>query len=85
MDQLEELLHKFRRTPQTCGTMPSTYYATVRAFVAAGKTETLMRVMEDTYNYGLFPDDVSLVYLVNHFVKVSYLQIYKTDKRRQFA
>ena len=57
-----------RRTPQTISTTPSTFHAVVRAFVRAGQTDNLLRMLEDPLNYGLFPDDASLVLLLNHFV-----------------
>jgi len=68
MDQLEELLHQFRRTPQTWLTMESTPHAVVRACLAEGRTDNLMRMLDEPLNFGLFPDDYSLVFMLNHFL-----------------
>lgn len=68
LEQLEELLHQFRRTPQTILNLPSTQFAVVRTFVEEGSTDNLLRLMDDRFNYGIFPDDYSLVYLLNHFL-----------------
>ena len=48
--------------------MPSTAYAAVRAFLEAGQTDTLMRMLDDRLNYGLFPSDAVYVMLLNHFL-----------------
>jgi small subunit ribosomal protein S27 len=68
LEQLEELMHKFRRTPQTVLLMPSTPYATIRVFLEADKTDTLMRMVDDRFNYGIFPDDASLAMMLDHFL-----------------
>jgi len=69
MDQMEELLHQFRRTPQTWLTMESTHHAVVRACLAQNRTDNLMRMLDDPLNYGLFPDNYSLVLMLDKFLK----------------
>ena len=71
MDQLEELLHQFRRTPQTVLTFPSTTHAVVRTFIEEDRTDNLMRMLDDRLNYGLFPDDYCLVLMLDHFLEKS--------------
>lgn len=68
LEQLEELLFKFRRTKQTFLTSPGTIQATVRAFLNNNRTDNLMRMIDDRLNFGLFIDDYSHVLLLNHFL-----------------
>ncbi len=68
MEHLEELLYKFRRTPHTVLMMPSTTFAAVRAFLEAGQTDTLMRMLDDRLNYGIFPSEASYVMMLDHFL-----------------
>ncbi len=69
MDQLEELLHQFRRTPQTVTTLASTPHAVVRTLLAEDRSDNLMRILDDPLNYGLFPDDYCLVYMMDHYLE----------------
>ena len=48
--------------------MPSTTYAVARVFIEAGETDTLMRMMDDRLNYGLFPDTPTFAMILNHFL-----------------
>ena len=68
MEQLEELLHQFRRTPQTVSTLDSTHHAVVRSCISEGRSDNLMRMLDDPLNFGLFPDNYSLVFMLNHFL-----------------
>ena len=61
LNQLEEVLHRFRRTPETATTLESTHHGVVRAFLDAGSYDDLGRVISDPLNYGLFPDVYSLI------------------------
>ena len=48
--------------------MPSTTYAVARLFLDAGETDTLMRMLDDRLNYGLFPDTPTLAMILDHFL-----------------
>ena len=69
LDQLEDILKKFRRTPQTNMSLDSMSHAVVRAFVDSGNELGLMRVLRDREAYGIFPDDYSLVYMLDTFIE----------------
>ena len=96
MEQLEELLHQLRRSPQTCLTTPSTPYAFVRACVREKRTDTLLWMIDDPLSYGIFPDDASLVFLLNHFlvkenwrdaakvrIEKMYFDVFEVDQNRK--
>nr|ACO11897.1 Mitochondrial 28S ribosomal protein S27 [Lepeophtheirus salmonis] len=67
-DPLEDLLHRFRRTPQSFKTLPSTHHAVVRAYLSLGKTEELLRMLDDRLNFGLFLDPYSTILLLDSFL-----------------
>ena len=67
LEQLKELLRRFRLTEQTCLMMPSTHHAVVRAFVDGGNTDTLMSILNQRLEYGVFPDEYTSTFLLNHF------------------
>ena len=67
LEQLKELLRRFRLTEQTCLMMPSTHHAVVRAFVDGGNTDTLMSILNQQLEYGVFPDEYTSTFLLNHF------------------
>ena len=68
LEQLEELLRRFRKTEQTCLMMGSTHHAAARAFVDGGHTDSLMRILNSPVEFGIFPDDYTYTYLLNHFL-----------------
>ena len=59
--QLEEVLHKHRRTPQTWLTLPSTHHGVVRTYLDIKDFDSLTRVLNDPLNYGVFPDGFALI------------------------
>jgi small subunit ribosomal protein S27 len=68
LDQLEELLRRFRQTEQTCLTMPATHHAVARAFVDGGNTDSLLRILNNRVEFGIFPDNYTYTYLLEHFL-----------------
>ena len=68
LEQLEELLRRFRKTEQTCLMMNSTYHAVARAFVDGGNPDSLLRILNNRVEFGIFPDDYTYTYLLNHFL-----------------
>lgn len=69
MDELEELVHRLRKSPATADTLPSTSYALIRAFMKAGKYDELMRILNDRWNYGVFLDHHVANILMDEFLK----------------
>nr|CAG4641675.1 EOG090X05Q1 [Eurycercus lamellatus] len=56
LDDLEEITCKFRRCPNTIRALPSTSHAVIRTYIQFKNTESLMRLLDDRLNYGLFLD-----------------------------
>uniref|UniRef100_A0A146LW95 28S ribosomal protein S27, mitochondrial n=1 Tax=Lygus hesperus TaxID=30085 RepID=A0A146LW95_LYGHE len=69
LDELDDLLHRFRMGTGSGNTLPSTHHAVVRAYLNAGETSELLRILNDRLNYGIFLDDYSNLLLMDHFVK----------------
>ena len=69
LEQIEEILQRFRQTPQTNFMLPSTTHAVVRAFLEGEATDKLLKILDERAAYGIFPDDYSLVQMLNHFLK----------------
>ncbi|KAF6199573.1 hypothetical protein GE061_007599 [Apolygus lucorum] len=69
LDELDDLLHRFRLGTGSENTLPSTHHAVVRAYLDAGETSELLRILDDRLNYGVFLDDYSNLLLMDHFVK----------------
>ncbi|GIX77615.1 hypothetical protein CEXT_694951 [Caerostris extrusa] len=69
LDELEHLLYRFRRTKRSTEIMDSTNYAVIRAFLKFKQYESLMRILKDRENYGIFPDLFSYNILISTFLK----------------
>ena len=68
-EQLEELLRRFRATPEAIKLMDSTTHAVMRGSIDVEQTDILMKFLNDRIKYGLILDDFSNVMLLNHFIK----------------
>ena len=68
-EQLEELLRRFRATPEAMKLMDSTTHAVMRGSIDVEQTDILMKFLGDRLKYGLILDDFSNVMLLNHFIK----------------
>jgi len=69
VSEIEEVVHRLRTTPATVDTLPSTSHAVIRAFMKAGESAELMRILSDRMNYGVFLDFHSANMLMNDFLK----------------
>lgn len=69
LDEMEELVHRLRRSPATADTLPSTNYAVLRALLNADRTDDLLRILGDRWNYGIFLDFHLANLLMNEFLK----------------
>ncbi|KAJ9592010.1 hypothetical protein L9F63_001449 [Diploptera punctata] len=69
IDELEDIIHKLRLSPNTTDTLPSTPHSFIRLLLAVGKHDELLRVLDDRLNYGIFPDDYCNALLMDTFLK----------------
>jgi len=69
LEELEELLHRLRRSPATADALPSTSHAVIRAYLNAGRIDDLMRILNDRWNYGIFVDFHIANILMDEFLK----------------
>ena len=69
LDRLETITNKFRRCPATAYALPATGHAAIRVFLECEETDTLMRMVNDRLNYGLFPDYYLSNLLMDTFLK----------------
>ena len=69
LDQMQEILQRFRQTPQTNFMLPSTSHAVVRSFLEGNGTDKLLNILNERQTFGIFPDEYSFVQMLNHFLK----------------
>lgn len=69
LDELIDITHKFRRCPNTVHALPSTGHAVIRTFLDFKETDTLMKLLDDRLNYGLFLDYYLSNLLMDTFIK----------------
>ncbi|XP_050723142.1 uncharacterized protein LOC127001934 [Eriocheir sinensis] len=67
-EEVEELMHRLRRSPETIHTLESTHYAVVRALLDGGHTPTLLQLLTDPMAYGLFPDHITCNLVMHTFL-----------------
>lgn len=68
-DELEDVVHKLRLSPEAVNILPSTSHALIRHYVKFNKTDDLLRVLDDRLNYGIFADDYCTLLLMDTFIK----------------
>jgi len=75
-EQLEELLHKLRRTPHTIFSPDSTNHAAIRAMLSAEshpdggeQVNNIVKMLDDRLNYGLFLDDYTTILLLDYMIE----------------
>jgi len=71
LDQLEDILKRFRRTPQTNLAMPSMNHAVIRAHLETGNTVSLLRMLRNKQDYGVFADDFANLLMLDHFLRAN--------------
>nr|CAG4646240.1 EOG090X05Q1 [Macrothrix elegans] len=69
LKELEDITHRFRRSPSTVHALPCTGHSVIRTFLEFNKTDTLMRLLDDRLNYGLFLDYYLSNLLMDTFLK----------------
>ena len=68
-EQMEELLRRFRNTPETIKLLDSTSHAVVRGYLDGAFTDSLMRILNDRLKFGLILDDYTNILLLNHYLQ----------------
>jgi len=68
-EQLEELLRRFRTTPEVIRILDSTPHAAVRNAVDTKQTDVLMKLLGNRLKYGLILDDFTNTFLINKMLK----------------
>ncbi|XP_072384840.1 uncharacterized protein [Diabrotica undecimpunctata] len=56
VDELLDIVHKLRLTAETCNMLSSTNHAVLRTLLQYSSMETLVNVLDDRLNYGIFLD-----------------------------
>jgi small subunit ribosomal protein S27 len=69
VNELEELLHRLRLSPNTTDMLPSTSHAVMRYFVALRKYDELLHILNDRLNFGIFPDHYCCGLLMDTLIK----------------
>ncbi|XP_034238506.1 28S ribosomal protein S27, mitochondrial-like [Thrips palmi] len=69
MEDIEDVLIKLRRCPDTSNTFPSTHHGAIRLLLDAGKTEKILHTISDRLKFGVFPDYYCLNLLMDTFLK----------------
>ncbi|XP_076370412.1 uncharacterized protein LOC143256706 isoform X2 [Tachypleus tridentatus] len=69
LEDLESVLHRFRRTPNTLYMLDSTPCAVIRAFLQFSHYDSLLKILNDRINYGIFPDYYCYNILMDSFLK----------------
>lgn len=69
LDELENLMLKFRLSAQSGTLLPSTHHAVIRLFLASKNISDLIRILNDRLNYGIFPD-----YYLNNLLMDTFLK-----------
>lgn len=68
VEELEELVRRLRRSPETVHTLESTHYAVLRILLDGGHTSTLLQFLTDPMTYGVFPDNLTCNLLMHTFL-----------------
>lgn len=69
LDEVEDVVHKLRLSPEAINILPSTHHAFIRIFMKFGDVNELLRILNDRLNYGIFPDDFCSMYMMDTFIK----------------
>lgn len=66
---LEELVNRLRRSPETINTLPSTPHAALRILLDTKRTKLLLKFLANPLEYGIFPDHYMNNVLMDTFIK----------------
>ncbi|KAF7993715.1 hypothetical protein HCN44_010310 [Aphidius gifuensis] len=69
VDELIDILHRLRNSTEATNILESTQHAVIRYFLEINDKKTLLEVLNDRLNYGIFPDHFTYNVLMNQFIK----------------
>lgn len=69
MDEVVDIIHRLRRSPETVRTLPSTNHAVLRLLLDTDSTHVLLKLLSDPLNYGVFPDHYVANMLMDSYIK----------------
>lgn len=69
LDEIEDVLHKLRLSPEATSLLASTQHAFIRLMLAYNSVDELIRILDDRLNYGIFMDDYCCILLMNKLLK----------------
>ena len=62
-------MKRFRQTPMTNTALePSMSHAVVRAHLETGQGESLLLILKNKLQYGIFPDNYAIILMLDHFM-----------------
>lgn len=68
-DEIEDVVHKLRLSPEAISLLPSTHHALIRLYMEWNKIDDLVRILDDRLNYGIFPDEYCSLLMMDTFIK----------------
>lgn len=69
VDELIDILHRLRNSTEATNILESTQHAVIRYFLEINEKKTLLEVLNDRLNYGIFPDHFTYNILMDKFIK----------------
>ncbi|VDN44953.1 unnamed protein product [Gongylonema pulchrum] len=69
VDDVLKIVYRLRHSESTCQMLPSTEYALVRLLLKHRAIDTLLAVLADPINYGIFLNEHSACLLIDHLLE----------------
>ncbi|XP_014234869.2 28S ribosomal protein S27, mitochondrial-like [Trichogramma pretiosum] len=69
IDELSDVLYKLRMTRETSWTLPSTHHAVVRYYLSVDDINSLMTILNDRLNYGIFCEYFDYNLIMDYCIK----------------
>jgi hypothetical protein len=64
-----DLIYKLRHTENTADTLESTEYAIYRLLLKFDDTQTIFKLLNDPFNYGMFMNEHCYCLVLDHLIK----------------
>jgi len=68
IEEVEQLMRRLRRSPETLHTLPSTPHAVIRALFETGQVEELLKMLSNPLTYGIFLENFTANLLLDNFI-----------------
>ncbi|GAB6019006.1 hypothetical protein CHUAL_000639 [Chamberlinius hualienensis] len=69
LEELEDLLRRFRWSPEAIHILPSTPHAVIKSLCNFGQYGLLLKILSDRLNYGIFPNHYCYNLIMDAFLK----------------